>query len=131
MTYKIIGKIIGKSRPRTNFRTGVIYTPKTTKQYEKLIRSQINDIKVNGSITIGLECHFSMPKTSKKKQKELLGKPCLKKPDIDNITKIYLDALNGKVYDDDKQVYKISCSKIWDVEEYVLCTITGQNVIIN
>lgn len=130
MTYKIIGKIVGKARPRTNFKTGIIYTPSNTKKYERLIKKYI-DTKVNGAITIDLECHFSMAKgLSKKKRFELLGKPCLKKPDIDNITKIYLDALNGVAYEDDKQVYKINCTKIWDNEEYVLLMIKGQNDII-
>lgn len=126
MTYKIDGKIVGKQRPRTNFRTGIIYTPTKTKQYEKLIKSYI-DTKVNGAISIDLECHFSMPKVSQKKRKEMIGKPCLKKPDGDNIIKIYLDALNGTAYDDDKQVYRVSCTKIWDAEEYVLLTIIIEN----
>lgn len=125
MEFIVTGKIIGKGRPRTNFKTGVIYTPKTTKDYEKLISKQIGDIKVDGAIAIDLECHFIMPKNlSKKKKAELINKPCLKKPDIDNITKIYLDSMNKKVYADDKQVYKIACSKQWDTEEYVKIKIT-------
>lgn len=87
--------------------------------------------KVDGAITIDLECHFKLPKnTSKKKAQELIGKPCMKKPDIDNIEKIYLDALNGWLYEDDKQVFKISATKIWDVEEYVLVKVLSQNDII-
>ncbi len=123
---KINGKIIGKGRPRTNFRTGIIYTPKATKDYEKYIRYliQTSGIKGNGSISIDLECHFALPKnTSKKKVAELIDKPCLKKPDVDNIAKIYLDAFNGHLYDDDKQVYMITAKKVWDIEEFVICII--------
>ena len=129
MEIKIEGKIIGKQRPRANFRTGIIYTPSNTKKYERLIKSKVTQ-KVDGAIAIDLECHFKMPKWSNKKRKEMVGKPTLKKPDIDNITKIYLDALNKVAYDDDKQVYQISATKVWDTEEYVLARISSKNDII-
>lgn len=129
MRFKVDGQIIGKQRPRTNFRTGVIYTPKKTKTYEKQIAEQI-DTKVDGAIAIDLECHFAMPKVSKKKRAEMMGKPCLKKPDTDNIIKVFLDAMNKKVFEDDKQVFNVKCTKIWDESEYVLVTILGENDII-
>ena len=129
MEIKVEGKIIGKQRPRANFRTGIIYTPSNTKKYERLIKSKVTQ-KVDGAIAIDLECHFKMPKWSNKKRKETVGKPTLKKPDIDNITKIYLDALNKVAYDDDKQVYQISATKVWDTEEYVLARISSKNDII-
>lgn len=124
MEIKVEGKIIGKQRPRTNFKTNAIYTPKATTDYEKKIRKEINGIKLNGAISIELECHFCLPKNiSKKKRKELLYRPCLKRPDIDNIEKIYLDAFNKVLYDDDKQVYRIDAVKVWDNEEYVIVSI--------
>lgn len=122
--FKIEGKIKSKDRPRTNFKTNAIYTPKATTDYEKKIRKEIEGIKLNGAISIELECHFCLPKNiSKKKRAELLYKPCLKRPDLDNIEKIYLDAFNKVLYDDDKQVYRISATKVWDNEEYVLCEV--------
>ena len=36
-----------------------------------------------------------------------------KKPDIDNVEKIILDALNGIAYDDDKQVVEEASSKLY------------------
>lgn len=36
------------------------------------------------------------------------------KPDIDNIAKSVLDALNGVAYIDDKQVYSLTCNKYFD-----------------
>lgn len=131
MIFKIEGKIKSKERPRLNYWTKNVYTPNNTKNYEKKIRKEIKGTRLNGAISIELECHFCLPKnTSKKKRNELLGKPCLKRPDIDNIEKIYLDALNGWLYEDDKQVYRISATKIWDVEEYVLVKVLSQNDII-
>ena len=129
MEIKVEGKIIGKQRPRANFRTGIIYTPSNTKKYERLIKSKVTQ-KVDGAIAIDLECHFKMPKWSKKKREEMIGKPCLKTPDIDNITKIYLDAFNKVAYDDDKQVYQITATKVWDTEEFVLARFSSKNDII-
>ena len=129
MEIKVVGTIRGKARPRFNYWTKNVYTPNNTKKYEKLIKSQITG-KVDGAIAIDLECHFKMPKWSKKKREEMIGKPCLKTPDIDNITKIYLDAFNKVAYDDDKQVYQITATKVWDTEEYVLARFSSKNDII-
>lgn len=128
MIFKIEGKIKSKDRPRTNFYSKSIYTPKATTDYEKKIRKEIKGTRLDGAISIELECHFCLPKNiSKKKRAELLGKPCLKRPDLDNIEKIYLDAFNKVLYDDDKQVYKMSATKVWDDEEFVICKIGGKN----
>lgn len=37
------------------------------------------------------------------------------KPDIDNVAKSVLDALNGVAYVDDKQVYSLTCDKFFNV----------------
>ena len=124
MIFKIEGKIKSKDRPRFNYWTKNVYTPNNTKNYEKKIRNKIKGTRLNGAISIELECHFCLPKNiSKKERTELLYKPCLKRPDLDNIEKIYLDAFNKVLYDDDKQVYKISAVKVWDNEEYVIVSI--------
>ena len=39
-----------------------------------------------------------------------------KKPDIDNIMKVVLDALNGVAYFDDKQVCKVNFIKMYSEE---------------
>lgn len=53
--------------------------------------------------------HMAIPKSwSGKKQREAVGQPHIKKPDIDNLIKGLFDALNGIAWADDNQVYKIS-----------------------
>ena len=49
--------------------------------------------------------------TSKKKYKELIGKPYTKYPDGDNICKAVCDGLNGIAFDDDKQISEIHVYK--------------------
>lgn len=41
------------------------------------------------------------------------------KPDIDNITKIVLDGLNGIAYKDDNQITKIEVKKIYSETSYI------------
>jgi Holliday junction resolvase RusA-like endonuclease len=41
-----------------------------------------------------------------------LEKPC-KKPDIDNIAKTYLDAMNGVIFKDDTQVIDLHVKKLY------------------
>jgi Holliday junction resolvase RusA-like endonuclease len=43
-----------------------------------------------------------------------LEKPC-KKPDIDNIAKTYLDAMNGVIFVDDTQVIDLHVKKLYSV----------------
>ena len=54
---------------------------------------------------------FSSLKTKYEREKEHVGTP-----DLDNMSKFVLDALVGVGYADDKQVYRLTCSKVWDNE---------------
>lgn len=42
-----------------------------------------------------------------------------KKPDIDNIVKVVLDALNGLAYKDDTQVVRVLAQKSYYYQSYV------------
>ncbi len=119
MYFTVEGKIKGKGRPRFNRQTGSVYTPAETKEYESIIASTY--VILNGKripkgtpVDIYIFACFAIPKSWPKDRRErcLLDqeKP-LKKPDIDNIAKIVLDALNGVAYDDDTQVVTCRCEK--------------------
>jgi Holliday junction resolvase RusA-like endonuclease len=43
--------------------------------------------------------------------------PKTKKPDIDNLTKAILDALNGIAWNDDAQVAQITAKKVWSIQD--------------
>ena len=66
------------------------------------------------AIRLRLIAYFPVPHSySKKKRGECIAgliKPTVK-PDIDNVVKAALDAMNGVVYDDDKQVFEVIVSK--------------------
>ena len=53
---------------------------------------------------------------SKKKREELLKGYPMKKPDLDNVAKIILDALNGIAWKDDTQVVGLRVNRMWATE---------------
>ena len=117
--------ITGKARPRMNTYTGRAYTPTKTKNYEYLVR-QIFVYKypqykpIEGRVTMTIIAYFEIPKsTSKAKVEEMLENKIspTKKPDVDNIAKSILDAMNNFVFKDDNQVSKISVEKRFALEE--------------
>ena len=46
------------------------------------------------------------------------------KADIDNIAKLYIDAMNGVFYKDDCQIVNLTASKIFGSDNYVYVKIT-------
>ncbi len=63
--------------------------------------------------------HVKMPKSwTKKKKKELVGKPHQQRPDLDNFVKAFNDALK----EEDSTVYKTNASKYWATDGYIQIT---------
>ena len=125
--FEVPGKITGKGRPRINTTTAIAYTPTKTKEYEDLVK-QYFIIKnrcakpLEGRLKVTIKAYFDIPKnTSKKQKEEMLNNNIrpLKKPDIDNIAKIILDALNKLAFNDDNQITKLSIEKEYCEEEKV------------
>lgn len=118
MKHKIIipGDPVGKGRPRFT-KQGRAYTPKKTKDYESRVRLawiEAGGPYLDGPVQVHVEAYHKMPNSwSRKKQGEMEGTPCLKKPDADNILKSVLDGLQGAAFEDDKAVYCCSSVKVW------------------
>ena len=115
------GQPIGKGRPRFT-RQGRTYTPAKTKEYEqKLKAAAIEAMKDQDREPTELPCRvqilaqFEIPKSwpKYKKNAALLNEGNYKpgKPDIDNIAKAALDAMNGIVFKDDALVSKLEVEK--------------------
>lgn len=110
--FTVLGEPKGKARVRVT-RYGA-YTPKATKDYEKMVRCAYKGKKYDTPLKVTVKAYFAIPKSTTKKAKAKMESGELKptkKPDIDNILKIVLDALNGKAYADDKQVIQSEISK--------------------
>ena len=125
--FEVIGDIKGKARPRVNTYTCKAYTPENTKDYEMLIKQYFKlkyprYVPLENRVSVKIVAQFKIPKTATKKYKELIMEGKLsptKKPDIDNIVKIILDALNKMAFKDDNQITKIEVEKIYGNDEKI------------
>ena len=125
--FEVPGKIIGKGRPRLNSYTGSVYTPTRTKDYETLVEQYFllkypRFKPFEGRVQVEINANFEVPKSAKKAEKELMLENKInptKKPDIDNIIKIILDAMNGIAFRDDTQITKLQVEKIYSTSESV------------
>jgi Holliday junction resolvase RusA-like endonuclease len=123
LTYMVEGNPIGKGRPKFARRGNFVsaYTPTKTRDYESVIKDAAQ--KAMGSnelletpVTVAIYITVPIPQSYSKKRSEacLNGseKP-IKKPDIDNIAKCFLDAMNEIVYKDDTQVLTLHITKVY------------------
>lgn len=115
----------GKGRPRFS-NTGKFvqtYTDPQTRAYEDDIRKQYLAEAVNkgweplqGPLSIEISFRMPIPKSASKKLRQdmiQLSVYHVKKPDIDNLTKSVLDALNGAAWEDDKQICEMVVRRIY------------------
>ena len=101
-------KIVGKQRPR--YSRGRWYTPTATVEFEGLVKEAYeaqDKILHDGLVSVEIEITQELPKSAAKKRLGERGG----KPDIDNVCKAVLDALNGVAYKDDSQVVELHVIK--------------------
>ena len=135
--FEVEGETVGKQRPRVVRRGNHVgsYTPRKTADYEETIRlafkaANYGEAPVfprSESLTMELAIFCGIPKSYSKKrtQRCLLGEELPgKKPDVDNIAKCFMDALNGLCYEDDAQVTTLFAEKRYSSDPHVEVTIT-------
>lgn len=114
---------IAKGRPRFSTRGSFAraYTPKRTKDFESLIQ-EIAQYSWKGEPEtglLGIKLEFFLPI----KQKKLWDQPHGKKPDVDNLCKGVLDALNGICWVDDGQIAMLETYKSYAREGKIILTV--------
>lgn len=100
---------VPKGRPRLG-KSGV-YTPERTKIAEQTVAWAITSAKPQkfvGPVTVSIVFMFKRPKTA-----PLSVRHHTKKPDLDNLAKLILDASNGFLWEDDCQVACLKLEKIY------------------
>lgn len=119
--FTVPGPPRGKARPRVTVRGGHAhaYTPETTADYEWFVRhcykGQVGRYEpMQGAVRVEIEATLAIPKSAKRADRAAMmagEKLPTKKPDVDNIIKIILDALNGLAWADDAQITHVECRK--------------------
>lgn len=129
VSFKILGEIQTKQRPRANIRGGFahIYTPKETIHYENYVKSEYQRQRKNwfgdSPLCVKIRFEFKAPKDIEKYVKLGYNIACVNCKDLDNLAKIVLDALNGVAYEDDKQIISLEVSKHYGEIEQVIVDI--------
>ena len=100
------------------------YTPAKTKNAEKEIAvayiNKFGKTLLKGALEMKVICEYQVPKSYTKKKKSLAKDgllPKLTSPDVDNLSKTVLDALNKIAYEDDKQVISLLSEKRYAVDD--------------
>lgn len=122
ITFKVPA-LRGQGRPRFSKYSGA-YKSKEDIEYENLIKDCFLKVAKDFEpskrpVLIKIEANYKLAKSIPKyvvdevtySDHDYVPQT---KPDIDNIAKSVLDALNGVAYIDDKQVYSLTCNKYFD-----------------
>lgn len=123
----IFGEPKGKSRPRFT-KSGNTYTPKETSEYEALVamtyksKSKGEYFDKGVPLRMVIIAYYGIPKKAGKRKSEQMALGEIrpqKKPDLDNVIKIIMDALNGVAYHDDAQVVTVQAHKFYSLHPRV------------
>lgn len=113
---------IAKGRPR--FWNGRAVTPERTRKFESalraLARKEYRGKVLSGPLSCRVVFYLKRGKTVKRKYPTVGA-------DIDNYIKSCLDALNGIVYEDDKQIIEIAASKRYGNEGMIQINFSEYN----
>lgn len=137
--FEILGKPQGLDRSRQTAQ-GFRFDSAKNRSNKALIRmiaeNKAEEMNVSLPIPAGktgyqicLDIEIAPTKSwTKKKLKEIelgLWRP-LSKPDIDNVLKLYLDALIGVVIEDDRFVTSVSLTRKFSKKDKVICSLSWQ-----
>lgn len=119
----------GKARPKAfvNWRVGRagVYTPdKTAADEDHLMffarEAMAGRDPIEGPVKLTVDAVYRPPQSwSGRKRLAAIGTAKVSKPDLDNITKLIKDSLNGIAYADDAQVTQCVSAKWWGERDVV------------
>lgn len=125
--FVVVGEPFGKKRPRARVIGGhaSIHNDPANERYELKVINAFQQAYPDNEYPIyekgafvkaKIVAKYAIPKAFSKKQRLLATLDFIrptKKPDLDNVAKTILDALNGFVYHDDAQVVSLEIEKIY------------------
>lgn len=121
----IPGRPVGKGRPRFT-KNGHCWTPDKTVAYEREIKLAYweaygrRHFSADKALAVEIVLYYVRPKSMTKAKRLMAQRGILRpvvKPDVDNVAKAILDALNGVAFADDRQIVQLSCEKWYDVTD--------------
>lgn len=122
VTIRLSGEPQGKGRPRFARTTGHAFTPTATRSYEAALKYAAQQVMASngshgalfeGQLAVSIRADMPIPASKTKAFKRGVAAGLVRpttKPDVDNIAK-NIDALNGIVWADDKQIVSLTVEK--------------------
>ena len=121
IAFEVPGLPVPKARARVT-RRGITYTPRETLNYEAQVRVAYANaypgrqpFAAGTALALQLEAHFPLPAGAPKRLRRQMEAgtttPMTQRPDLDNLVKTVLDALNRVAWADDGQVAEITARK--------------------
>jgi Holliday junction resolvase RusA-like endonuclease len=114
---------IAKGRGRVSKQTGAVYTPKQTVVAEAWVRlcctEQVGTPRVPGPVGVRVVFVVPIPKSKPRQWREdaQAGRVMpTGRPDVDNLSKLACDALNGIAWADDAEVVEMDVVKVYGAE---------------
>lgn len=111
---KVVIPMPPKSKGRPRFSRGHAYTPKETREYEEAVRQIVKSViksPFNNGLRLTINFYLQVPKSWPKAKQEQARNGQVRpttRPDIDNLIKAIMDALNDGIgYNDDKQIVEL------------------------
>jgi Holliday junction resolvase RusA-like endonuclease len=126
--FTVPGEPRGKGRPRFT-RKGFAYTDTATRDYETVIRCRAAEAMpceaLDTPISVRVDIYKGVAKSwsNARRSRALDGLEIPGKPDLDNVAKAVLDAMNGVVYADDAQVVRLLVTKQYSLEPRLVVTV--------
>ncbi len=124
--FRVQGNPRPQLRPRATARgkiAKVYKNPRTRKDQEAFLAAAMAyapDEPMTAPLVVDLRFAMKRPKAAKGLQLHA------KKPDLDNLIKLVLDALNGVFWEDDKQIIEVCASKHYDDDPGTLVRIQSR-----
>ncbi len=120
---RVLGEPVAKGRPRVT-KSGVTFTPGKTRRWEQvaalLAQEQMAGRAVlDGPLEVTVVAEWEVPASWPKWKTEMArdgGVAHTSRPDLDNVAKAAVDALNGVVFRDDSQIVSLIVHKRYGVK---------------
>jgi Holliday junction resolvase RusA-like endonuclease len=131
----ILGDPIAWQRPANRLMyKRVITWDKQVKEKEQVrwqMRAHWDKDPITAPVRVDITFKMAIPKYVSRKTREqmLLGRiHHMKVPDIDNMSKFYLDCLSGVVFSDDRQVWSLNARKVYSEDPCVIISIISESL---
>lgn len=128
ISFTVPGRPKGKTRPRFAKNGRNTYTDRGTKEYEEQVAEafrQAGGVMGNYAAMRIKACYLIPQRTRKDIEAGMITERIrpAKKPDLDNVLKIIMDALSGVAFADDNQIVQVYIEKVYSQEPRVEITL--------